>query len=388
LNDTEYTCLVVDDNPTTLTMLTRMLATIGYHNVVAARNGKEAWQIVRADSPRIDIVLSDMIMPEEDGLQLLRHIRSSDAYWQLPFIMITCVSDFGQIMSVTEEHIDAYLVKPVTETVLRQKIHAATKRAYAPDPYHHALLQGQKAMRAGQHEMALHALEEARALQPEQSATYFHLAQVQEQLGDLGQAAKNYTLCRDCSNDLYVRSLDGLARIHQQQGDHARAMAVLKKAVEISPNIPDRHLDLAVELQAAGQTTAAKSALAKALKLTRAMATLPRKYIETCLDLGMETEAMALMEQSKGAGEDDIIFLNKMGIICRQRKEFGLAKKNYERALKCAPDDETLNYNFALLLVDMRDFQTARKHLYHILKHHPDSEKALALIIKLDKNAP
>ncbi len=386
LPDTAYTCLVVEDNITTLAMVIRMLANIGYHRLVTAKNGKEAWQKIQAADPAIDIVLSDMVMPEEDGLQLLRHIRASDQYWHLPFIMISSINDFGQIMSVTEEHIDAYLVKPVTEAVLRQKIYSATKKAYAPDPYHRALFQGKKALRAGQHARAIQALEEAQALQPEQSATYFTLAQVQEQIGALDEAEKNYTRCRDCSNDLYVRSLDGLARIYRQQGKPAHAETVLKKAITISPNTPDRHLDLALQLHDAGKAEEAKTALAKALKLAKGMATLPPRYIETCLEFGMEREAMALMAQSMSTGADDIIFLNKMGIVCRRCQEFELAKKNYERALKIAPDDETLNYNYALLLVDMKEYQSARAHLYHILKHNPDAEKALALIIKLDKS--
>lgn len=385
MNDKDYTCLVVEDNLSTLTMIAKMLTKIGYNNVVPARNGKEAWQKIQANAPRVDIVLSDMIMPEEDGLQLLRRIRNSEEYWQLPFIMITCVNDFGQIMSVTEEHIDAYLVKPVTETVLRQKIYSAIKKVYDPDPYHRALFKGQKALRSGQHEVALQCLEEARALQPEQSATYFSLAQLMEKIGKMDEAERNYTRCKDRSNDLYVRSLDGLARVYQHKGDHANAVDVLKKAIEISPNSPDRHMDIALQFNAMGQAAEAKSAMTKALKLSRSMPKLPPKYVETCLDFGMETEAMAIMERSMSDKADDLVFFNKMGIVCRRRKEFTLAKKYYERALQTAPDDETLNYNYAVLLTDLKEYKAARSHLYHILQRNPDFEAALSLIIELDK---
>lgn len=380
-----YTCLVVEDNLSTLTMIVRMLADVGFQNVMPARNGKEAWQIIQANEPRIDLVLSDMLMPEEDGLQLLRHIRNSDEYWHLPFIMITCVNDMGQIMSVTEEYIDAYLVKPVTAAVLRQKVYSAVKKAYDPDPYHRALFKGKKCLRVGQHEIALQSLEEARNLQPEQTAPYFNLAQVQEIIGKVDEAEKNYKHCKDRSNDLYVKSLDGLARIYQQKGEYAKALDVLKKAIEISPNTPDRHMDLAVQLNAAGETAEAKSSLARALKLSRAMAELPPRYLETCLEFGMEKEAVELMQRSMSDDTDDIVYLNKMGIACRRCQAFELAKKYYERALKIAPDDETLNYNHAVLLVDLKDYKAARSHLYHILRQNPDSEEALSLIIKLDK---
>ncbi|MFA6284841.1 MAG: response regulator, partial [Desulfurivibrionaceae bacterium] len=142
MNHKNCTCLVVEDNLSTLTMIVNMLANIGYKSIVTARNGKEAWEKIQTPGSRINIVLSDMLMPEEDGLQLLQHIRNSEAYWHLPFIMITCVDDMDRIMSVTEEHIDAYLVKPVTETMLRKKIYSALKKTYDPDPYHLALFKG------------------------------------------------------------------------------------------------------------------------------------------------------------------------------------------------------------------------------------------------------
>ena len=134
MNYNDFNFLVVEDNISTLTMIVNMLANIGAQNVVTARNGREAWERIESPEMRIDIVLSDMLMPEEDGLQLLQRIRNSEEYWYLPFSMITCVDDMDRIMSVTEEHIDAYLVKPVTEVVLRQKIYSVIKKPTIPPP--------------------------------------------------------------------------------------------------------------------------------------------------------------------------------------------------------------------------------------------------------------
>jgi tetratricopeptide (TPR) repeat protein len=385
LKHKNHTCLVVEDNLSTLTMIVNMLANIGYRNVVSARNGKEAWEKIHSSGYPIEIVLSDMLMPEEDGLQLLQRIRNSAEYWHLPFIMITCVDDMDRIMSVTEEHIDAYLVKPVTEAVLRQKIYSALKKTYDPDPYHRALFKGKKYLREGRHEIAIQSLEEARDLQPGQSATYFNLAQAQEKVGKMDEAEENYKRCKDCSNDLYVRSLDGLARLYQHKGDHANALDALRKAIEISPNTPDRHMDLALQLNAVGNRAEAKSSLTRALKLSRKKATLPPKYIEACLDFGMDTEAEAIMQRSMGDGMGDIVLLNQMGIVCRRRKEHERAKKYYKRALEIAPNDESLNYNYAVLLVDLKDYKAARNYLYQVLRQNPDSENALSLIMKLDK---
>lgn len=386
MNYKKHACLVVEDNLSTLTMIVNMLANIGYRNVITARNGKEAWEKIQANAPKVDIVLSDMLMPEEDGLQLLQRIRNSEAFWHLPVIMITCVDDMDRIMSVTEEHVDAYLVKPVTEAVVRQKVYSALKKAYEPDPYHRALFQGRKYLREGRHESAIESLEEARDLQPGQSATYFNLAQALEKVGKMDEAEENYKRCKDCSNDLYVRSLDGLARIYQHKGDYANALDVLRKAIEISPNTPDRHVDFALQLNAVGNKSAAKVSLAKALRLSRKKATLPQKYLETCLDFGMDKEAEAILQRNMSEDVEDIVLLNQMGIVCRRRKEYERARKYYRRALEIRPDDESLNYNYAVLLVDLKEYKAARSHLYHVLRENPDSENALSLIMKLDKS--
>jgi len=384
LKGKDYTLLVVEDNLLMLKMLENMLADIGYQYVISARNGKEAWEKILSPDIRVDLVLSDMIMPEEDGMQLLQRIRNSDEYWHLPFIMVTCVDDLDRIMSATEQHIDAYLVKPVTEAMLRPKIYSALKKAYDPDPYHRALHLGRKYLYEGRLEVAIQALQEAITLEPAQSATYFHIAEALEKLGKMDEAEKNYKCCQDASNDLYVRSLDGLARIYRHKGDHANAMAVLKKAIDISPGTPDRHVDLAVQLNAMGNAEEARSFLSTALKLSRKNENLPHKYVEACLDCGMDTEAETTMKRNMGRGTAEIVLLNQMGIVCRRRKEFDRAREYYERALKIAPYDESLNYNYAVLLVDLKDYQAARGYLNRVLRQNPESENAMSLILKLD----
>ena len=384
MNQKKYTILVVEDNLLMLKMVENMLAGIGYQDVIRARNGKEAWEKIQSPDNQIDLVLSDMIMPEEDGMQLLQRIRNSEEYWHLPFIMVTCIDDLDRVMSATEQHIDAYLVKPVTEAILKPKIYSALKKAYDPDPYHRALHLGRKYLREGRFEIAIQSLAEARNLEPSQSATYFYLAEVQEKIGRMDAAEENYKRCQEASSDLYVRSLDGLSRVYQHKGDHAKAMAVLKKAIDISPSTPDRHVDLAVQLNATGNKEEARASLSTALKLSKKDANLPHRYVEACLDCGMDTEAETTMKRNMSRGTAEIVLLNQMGIVCRRRKELDRAKGYYERALKIAPIDESLNYNYAVLLVDLKDHQTARGYLDRVLRQNPGFEKAVELLAKIE----
>jgi len=349
-----------------------------------AKNGKEAWEKVQLTHPPFDIVLSDLLMPKMDGLQLLQRIRKSESHWHIPFIMITVVDDLDRIMSVTEEHIDGYLVKPVTPDALRQKIETALKKVYSPDPYHKALYAGKRHLYEHRYDEALQALTKAKDLQPGQSATYYYLGHLLEKEGKLDEAAANYQRCKDCSNDLWVKSLDGLARICIRQQDHGGAVTALLKGIELSPNNPERYVDLSLEQHRMGKGEAAKTALTAGLKLAKKEPRLPQKFIEACLNCGLDAEAEEIMHKNLGAETEEIVTLNHMGIVCRHRKEYARAKAYYERALKISPSNDSVNYNYAVLLVEIKEYPAARKALDRILKQNPGFSNAWSLLGKMD----
>ena len=380
----ECNVLVVEDNITMLNLLVKSLENLGYRDVVTAMDGKEAWEVIEQANPPIHIILSDLLMPKVDGLQLLKRLRQSETHWQIPFLMVTGVDDLDKIMSVTEEHIEGYLVKPVTPAVLQEKILAALKTAYDPGPYHRAMLEGKRFLYEGRLDIALLSLEEARRLQPNQAAPYFYLAQIHEKQGELNEAETNYQRCKDCSNDLYVRALDGLSRIHIRKNEPDKAANALMMAIEVSPNNPDRHVDLSLQMNRLGDAEGASSALAAALKLTKREKKLPPKYIEACLNCGKDKQAEEIMHRNLGADTEEIVTLNHMGIVCRQRKEHQRAKGYYERALKISPSNDSVNYNYAVLLVEMKEYQAARGYLNRVLRQNPDFENATTLLAKMD----
>ncbi|MBI3872410.1 MAG: response regulator [candidate division Zixibacteria bacterium] len=101
------TLLIVDDDPRIRGLLTESLDALGYHTVEAA-NGREALSITRETPP--DCVITDIKMPELDGLSLLHHLKSEQP--NLPVVMITGYA-FQQLkMEATDAGADAFLMKP------------------------------------------------------------------------------------------------------------------------------------------------------------------------------------------------------------------------------------------------------------------------------------
>ena len=78
--------LVVDDAPANLTLLKQLLTREGY-SVITANDGVEALAIVEREAP--DIVLTDVVMPRRDGVDLCRAIKANPASRLIPVVLVT-----------------------------------------------------------------------------------------------------------------------------------------------------------------------------------------------------------------------------------------------------------------------------------------------------------
>ncbi|MDD2273590.1 MAG: sigma-54 dependent transcriptional regulator [Desulfuromonadaceae bacterium] len=100
--------LVVDDKQSFCFMIKGYLEDAGYEAASAA-SGAEA--LAELEQGRFDLVLSDMIMPEMDGVELLRHVRSR--YPELPFVITTAHGSVDNAVAAMKEGADDYLLKPL-----------------------------------------------------------------------------------------------------------------------------------------------------------------------------------------------------------------------------------------------------------------------------------
>jgi two-component system chemotaxis sensor kinase CheA len=101
--------LVVDDQFTVRELQRSILETAGYH-VETARDGLEALRRLARD-PAVDLVLTDVQMPEMDGFELLRAIRREPAHHALPVVLVTSMGAAEDRLRGVEEGADAYMVK-------------------------------------------------------------------------------------------------------------------------------------------------------------------------------------------------------------------------------------------------------------------------------------
>ena len=105
-----FTLLVVDDDATNRDLLTQRLERKGYH-VVEAESGPVALDLIEREP--IDLVLLDVMMPEMDGLQVLRVIRRTRPALDLPVVMVTALAESSDVVRALEAGANDYITKPI-----------------------------------------------------------------------------------------------------------------------------------------------------------------------------------------------------------------------------------------------------------------------------------
>ena len=112
-------CLVVDDDIDMLQILVEYVETLGFE-VLKAQDGDQAWEIFKREQP--SVVVSDIHMPNRNGLLLMRDIKARDP--NVPVILVTGYFQYRRIVKGLQP--DAYLEKPFSLEDLR----AALERVF------------------------------------------------------------------------------------------------------------------------------------------------------------------------------------------------------------------------------------------------------------------
>lgn len=120
--------LVVDDDRTSLMMLESKLQSHGY-KVFTAISGKSACEIIEKQHLVIDAILLDRMMPEMDGLQVIKWLKKQNNLVKPPIIMQTGSDKPDQIKEGIDAGVFYYLTKPIADEVLRSVVLAAVKES-------------------------------------------------------------------------------------------------------------------------------------------------------------------------------------------------------------------------------------------------------------------
>ena len=116
--------LVVDDDPTLRFILQGALAQMG-HSVALAKDGVEALNAF--EKCHVPLVISDMLMPGLDGLELCRRIRKADRSQYTYLILLTAVEGKSSYLDGMNAGADDFITKPFDKEVLAARISVADR---------------------------------------------------------------------------------------------------------------------------------------------------------------------------------------------------------------------------------------------------------------------
>ncbi len=118
----EKTILVVDDNKLVRKIISKYLDDMGFKEIFFAVNATEALTFLKHN--QVDLLLSDIHMPVVSGLTLLKTIRNTASFKELPVLVISSENGLEYVKTAMTLGISGYLIKPIQQADLQKKIAA------------------------------------------------------------------------------------------------------------------------------------------------------------------------------------------------------------------------------------------------------------------------
>jgi CheY-like chemotaxis protein len=124
------TILYIEDNPDNMLLVKRILQA-GKYNLLEAQNGVQGLSM--AENEGIDLVLLDVNLPDIDGYEVARRLRSSTraSVAQLPIIVLTANAMKGDAQKAMDAGCNVYMAKPINIFELLDKVNAFVRKEAA-----------------------------------------------------------------------------------------------------------------------------------------------------------------------------------------------------------------------------------------------------------------
>ena len=203
--------LIVDDSPDQQALLRSILGKAGHGDVLSADSAKSASTLLNLDGEttiqKIDLILMDILMPEQDGVETCRQIKRCAHLQDIPVIMVTAKNDLSNLKEAFAAGAMDYISKPVNSVELLARVSSALLLKQEMDRRKNRELE----LRRSNEELqkALKEVKVLRGLIPicasckkiRNDGGFWQ--QLEEYLGDHSEAEFSHGLCQPCIKKLY-----------------------------------------------------------------------------------------------------------------------------------------------------------------------------------------
>ena len=125
--------LIVDDMASIRDLVRNQLRAMNFNEIIEAEDGVQAWSVIEnqyAQANPVELVISDWNMPNMKGFDLLKKVRSSQQFVQLPFILLTSEAEREQVTEAVMAGVSQYIVKPFSGKVFEEKMKTAYQKHF------------------------------------------------------------------------------------------------------------------------------------------------------------------------------------------------------------------------------------------------------------------
>ncbi|HEU4682980.1 MAG TPA: response regulator [Nitrospira sp.] len=203
--------LIVDDSPDQHTLLRTILAKAGHTDILSADSAQSASAMLKLDepdsAPHIDLILMDVLMPEQDGVETCRQIKHREHLRDIPIIMVTAKNDLANLQAAFAAGANDYINKPVQGVELLARVSSALALKHETD---RRKAREQELQRSNEElQRALREVKVLRGLIPicasckkiRNDGGFWQ--QLEEYLSEHSEAEFSHGLCQPCIKKLY-----------------------------------------------------------------------------------------------------------------------------------------------------------------------------------------
>lgn len=220
--------LVVDDEPDVLMLTCTALEDAGY-DVIRAKDVPQARKLLLSEIP--DIIVTDIMMPEESGFSLIKYIRENSGIRNIPIIVTSVLDSEAEIF---QQGADSYLPKPFTPEELIKMVTDLVNREEIPRMVEKAreLIKEKKFDDA---KVVLTQILSGGADDTYRAFSSFYLGEISKAQGKLDESENHYKAAIQNSTQFW-RAYNELGNIYHTRADIRRALAYWEKSLLINPD--------------------------------------------------------------------------------------------------------------------------------------------------------
>ncbi len=377
----EATVLVVEDILSARETVIHLMRTLGFSSFVEAENGAVALE--KLAEHKVGLIISDWNMPRMNGMALLKEVRNSSKWKNIPFIFLTSKSEIEDVALASDVGVSGYLVKPVTIKALADSLAKVFERTFEEE--FESIQHNLKSMAK---EGGIAAAEKVLRKMIDDYPNYsprilFELSRLYMDVRDYEHAEA--VICDVLvAMPMFSKGWEMLAKVRSWQAKWEEALVAADKAISISPNNTDYYL-------LRGSINLHREDMHEAKKSFMIALNIDRKNDQVKQDIWNAYIDMDLVDEVQSEFGSYIFAaltcdtLNNMAVAYRRKGELGRAIETYRHALTKEPDNPKILFNAAVAYMNRKQYAKAISLLEHALGNDPEFEQAQKLLVQIEK---